>query len=114
MTFGERLKKALEFRQLKQSELARAAGISQSQICLYIKDKVKPSMAVTMKIAKTLSIDVNYLLGVIDNLEKTYLEELLSKILLLKTDEIIQVIDYIDSMKGFERTGVRKEPIWRT
>ncbi len=113
MNFAQRLREALEFRQVRQVDLARSSGISQSQISLYMKGKVKPSLAIIMKISEALSVNVNYLLGLVDTIDKTYLEELLSKILLLSTAQRISVIDYIDSITESKKT-TRKEIIWRS
>lgn len=62
-TFGQRLKKALEIRDLKQSDLIRLTGLDRSLISNYISGKYKAKQDNLHIIAKALNISEAWLMG---------------------------------------------------
>lgn len=61
--FAERLGILLRARGMTQRELAKEAGIQESVLCKYVKGKMKPGMEAIIKLAKTLGVSSDYLLG---------------------------------------------------
>ena len=59
---GKRLKKAREAQGLSQRELSKITGIAQEAICRCETETVLPSSKTITKLARALSIDLNYLL----------------------------------------------------
>ena len=62
-TFAERLQKALDFRNKKATDLAKATGISRSLISQYINYAIEPSYNNVLKIAQYLNVDDHWLMG---------------------------------------------------
>lgn len=62
MDFGLNLKLARTKAKLTQDELAKKAGIGQTQLSRYERNKQTPSLEMAVKIAKTLRIDINELI----------------------------------------------------
>jgi len=69
-TFGARLKKERESRDLSQQELANRLNLSQSSIAYYEKDKKQPPQNTLAKIADFFEVSVDYLLGRTDARDK--------------------------------------------
>lgn len=63
MTIGQKIKKLRESKGLSQKALGELAGISDSIISAYEKDKKKPGRDTVIKLAATLNVDVNYLIN---------------------------------------------------
>ena len=63
MTFGEKLSELLEERHLKQKEFAGMLNIAPTTLNGYIKDKRQPDFELIKRIASTLGVSVDYLLG---------------------------------------------------
>lgn len=61
MTLGERIKMIRKEKGLKQSDLARKAGIHKQNLCQYEKDKTEPSLFNAMCIADVLGCSLDYL-----------------------------------------------------
>ena len=61
--FPERLKLALEDKQLRQADLAKRTGIDRSMISSYLSGRYKPSSDNIHKIAVALDISEGWLLG---------------------------------------------------
>ena len=62
-TFGERLKKLREERQVSQSELARRLDTSPRMVLRWEKDEVKPGADHLVNISKNLGVSVDEILG---------------------------------------------------
>jgi transcriptional regulator with XRE-family HTH domain len=62
-SFGARLRKLREARELSQSELARKAGMQPSAIAHFEADRRKPSFDNIRALAKALDASADYLLG---------------------------------------------------
>lgn len=63
ITFSERLKYAMEIRNVKQAELSKATGISKTNMTYYISGKNKPREDKINLIAKELNVNPIWLLG---------------------------------------------------
>jgi transcriptional regulator with XRE-family HTH domain len=62
-TFGERLKKLREERQLSQSDLGKTFNLSQSTIAYYESGKKQPYPNMLEKFSDYFNVSVDYLLG---------------------------------------------------
>lgn len=61
--FVRRLKQALFLRDMKQADLARATGVSESKISCYVGGRYKPNGETLRKIASALDVPPEWLLG---------------------------------------------------
>lgn len=59
----DRIKEALEIRDMKQSELVERTGIDKGQMSSYISGKYKPKQKNLHLMAKVLSVDEAWLMG---------------------------------------------------
>ena len=62
-TTGQRLAEALELRQMKASELGKAADISKSTISYYLRDKITPKQDKIFLMAQALRVSPSWLMG---------------------------------------------------
>lgn len=62
-TFAQRLKYAMELRNMKQSELVEKTKISKSSISTYLSGEYEPKQNNVFKIAGALDVSVAYLMG---------------------------------------------------
>lgn len=62
-SFSNRLKKALEIRNMKQADLVRKSGIGKSTISQYVSGKFEPKQKGIYKIAKALNVSEAWLMG---------------------------------------------------
>ena len=60
---AERLKEAMEIRNLKQVDLVQLTGIGKSSICTYLAGDYLPKQTNLYKLAKALSVDPAWLMG---------------------------------------------------
>ena len=63
MSFGERLKKARQDKEISQSELGKIVGVHYTQIGRYESKGVKPSGEVLSKIASALAVTSDFLMS---------------------------------------------------
>ena len=63
MTINDRIKQALELRNMKQVELVAKTGIDKSQISSYLSGKYKPKQENLSLIAMALEVDEYWLMG---------------------------------------------------
>ncbi len=79
---------------LTQDELAKYLAVSRSTIGMYEQGKREPNMEIMEKIADFFNVDMNYLLGINKNLNKTeyYLD--------LKTQQMAQEILENEELKA--------------
>ena len=68
-SFQERLKMTRESKGMTQSQLCDASGVSQAQLSLYESGQRSPTADTLMKLAKSLNVSVDYLLGLVDDPE---------------------------------------------
>lgn len=57
---GKKLKELIRQRGIKQVELARYVGISPSRLSNYLSDKREPDLEMLARMAKFMSVDLNY------------------------------------------------------
>lgn len=62
-TTAERLKEAMEIRNMKQSEIIEKTGISKGALSSYVSGKYIPKQTNTYKIAQALNVDAAWLMG---------------------------------------------------
>lgn len=63
MTFGEKLSELLEERHITQKEFAKTLNIAPTTLNGYIRDKRQPDFELIKRIALTLSVSMDFLLG---------------------------------------------------
>jgi transcriptional regulator with XRE-family HTH domain len=63
MTLGEQITLLRKKKGISQNELGKAVGTSGDIIGRYERDEVKPSIEVVIKIADTLEVSIDYLVG---------------------------------------------------
>lgn len=105
--FSTRLKKAMELRKIKASELSKRANISPPMISDYLKGKYKAKQNNIYKLAKILNVNEAWLMGYETSIERipdelrgiSEDEVLLKKITQLTEEQKKVVINVIDNMK---------------
>ena len=63
MTLGQQITALRKKKSISQNELGKAVGTSGDIIGRYERDEVKPSIQVVIKIADTLDVSIDYLVG---------------------------------------------------
>lgn len=63
MTLGENITTLRKKKSISQAELGKTVGTSGDIIGRYERDEVKPSIEVVIKIADTLEVSIDYLVG---------------------------------------------------
>ncbi len=63
-SIGMRIKQAIESRGFNQSEVARAAGMTEVSLSRYISDSREPKVSKLKAIAEVLDVSVDWLVGV--------------------------------------------------
>jgi transcriptional regulator with XRE-family HTH domain len=63
MTLGEHISTLRKKKSISQNELGKAVNTSGDIIGRYERDEVKPSIEVVMKIADTLEVSIDFLVG---------------------------------------------------
>ena len=63
MNFGERLGEILEDKDISQKDFAKLLNIAPSTLNGYIKNRRQPDVEMLKKMAETLNISVDYLIG---------------------------------------------------
>ncbi|MCB9251863.1 MAG: helix-turn-helix transcriptional regulator [Flavobacteriales bacterium] len=77
MTFGQHIAALRKRKGISQGDLGKSVGTSGDIIGKYERDEVKPSIEVASKIADTLEVSLDYLLGKISlELDKKTLKRL--------------------------------------
>jgi len=62
-TFQKRLIQAMEIREMRQVDLAQKSGLPKAQISQYRSGKYEPMQDALYKLAKALSVNVEWLMG---------------------------------------------------
>lgn len=86
MSFGKRMAQVRKEKNMSQDALAKALDATPTTIGRYERDEVKPSIEVAAKIAATLEVSVDFLVGNSDNFIK-------DKALLKRINEILSLSD---------------------
>lgn len=97
MTFGDRLLQARKRLKWSQDELAKLIGTSAPIIGRYERGEIKPSIEVAKKLADTLEVTVDYLIGATDAVvfDKKMMQRL-EEMEKLPNDDRGKILDYID------------------
>ena len=105
-TTAQRMKKALELRQMKQADLAAKTGIGKSSISTYLSGEYNPKQKNLYKIAKALNVSETWLMGLDVPMECT--KHILTAGELQKQVEEIGFQRFIDliSTAGYEITNI--------
>lgn len=102
-TFGYRLKKALDYNNMKPSELSQKTNIDKSLICNYLRNGFKPKQDKLHNIAKALNVNEAWLMGYDNEMNsKSYdviIKELLDSFSQLNNTQQIIILNLIKSMK---------------
>lgn len=61
--FGNRLVHAMEIRNMKQKELAKATGVTEATVSRYVNEKRRPDIDFIRDIVRVLNVSADYLLG---------------------------------------------------
>ncbi|RPF49452.1 helix-turn-helix protein [Thermodesulfitimonas autotrophica] len=69
-TFRKRLEDALWARRMRQIDLAEKAGINYKSLNCYFRGYMRPSLDVVIKLAETLGVSVDFLLGRSDDMNQ--------------------------------------------
>jgi transcriptional regulator with XRE-family HTH domain len=86
MSFGKRMAQVRKEKNMSQDALAKALDATPTTIGRYERDEVKPSIEVAAKIAASLEVSVDFLIGNSDNFIK-------DKALLKRINEILSLND---------------------
>lgn len=79
-TIADRIKKAMEIRNIKQSELAFRTGIGKSSISTYLSGEYEPKQKNIYKIAKALDVNEGWLMGEDIPMDRLDLDEIMRAI----------------------------------
>lgn len=60
---ADRLREAMDLRQIKQADLSRITGIGKSSISTYLSGEYEPKQINTYKLAQALNVNPSWLLG---------------------------------------------------
>ncbi len=98
MTLGQHIASLRKSKSLSQSELGKRVGTSGDIIGRYERDEVKPSIEVIMRIADSLEVSIDYLVGKTDfELDKDTLKRI-QDVSTLPVEEKRQVFMVIDAL----------------
>lgn len=92
--FKDRLKYAIQFRNIKQKDLCEITGIPKSAMSLYISGAYEPKRNRAVSIAKALNVSVAWLRGCFDNVDD---EDLLDLVNLIDNDILEKYGNDLDS-----------------
>ena len=72
MSWEKKVLDLMEQRNIKQKELSRLSGITESSISRYLHSDKRPRLDVVVNIAKALSVETNYLLDETESTDSAY------------------------------------------
>ncbi len=96
MTLGQQITALRKKKGLSQSDLGKALGTSGDIIGRYERDEVKPSIEVAVKLADTLEVSLDYLVGNTSlEMDKSTLKRIeeVSKLPIEAKNQVFLVID---------------------
>lgn len=111
-TTGQKILMLREEKQLKQSELAQAIGVTEATLSRYENDKRKPRGEIALKIAKALNVSIDYLLD--DNITNRFANissneipdtTLTEKEIIDIEKEALEMIEAIDNSESLKFCG---------
>ncbi|MGG7077349.1 helix-turn-helix domain-containing protein [Clostridium sardiniense] len=102
-TIADRIKEALEIRNMKQADLVEKTKIGKSSISTYISGAYEPKQKNIYKIAKALDVNEAWLMGLAVPMEKT--SELITKTNITLSEEEQQ---HIEDLRKLNDIGKKK------
>lgn len=115
-TIAERMREALQIRQMKQSELVEKTGIGKSSISTYLSGEYEPKQRNIYKIAKALNVSEAWLMGYDVPMKRTEYHstnqsESTSSPELQELHELLSQLDTIDraEIRGMMKQMLRAE-----
>ncbi|XZK31183.1 helix-turn-helix domain-containing protein [Clostridium perfringens] len=102
-TIADRIKEALEIRNMKQIDLVEKTQIGKSSISTYISGAYEPKQKNIYKIAKALNVDEAWLMGLDVPMEKVENIDLNSHLALSKEEE-----KHIEDLRKLNNIGKNK------
>jgi len=105
MTFGDKLNILRKQLKWSQDDLAKKIGTSAAIIGRYERNEIKPSIEVAAKLANSLAVSIDYLVGNSDN--KVFDKKLMKRIEDIEglpTDEKDKVYYFIDMALTYNKT----------
>ena len=93
----DRIKEAMEIREIKQAELVEKTGIDKGQMSSYLSGKYKPKQGNLEKIAKALFVDEAWLMGYDVPMERTVCSK-------ESSPKIMQYYDQLNNIGKHEAT----------
>ena len=91
-TFQKRLIQAMEIRNMRQVDLARKSGLPKAQISQYQSGKYEAMQDALYKLAKALSVNVEWLMGHDVTMEDIDINQLFQQLTATDKQKIIDII----------------------
>jgi transcriptional regulator with XRE-family HTH domain len=92
MSFGQRILQARKGMNLSQEALAKALKATPTTVGRYERDEVKPSIEVAAKIAATLEVSLDYLVGTTDRY--------------LKDQKMLHRLEELDALTDYDKERI--------
>lgn len=92
-TFQNRLNQAMEIRNMRQIDLARKSGLPKAQISQYQSGKYEAMQDALYKLAKALSVNVEWLMGHDIPMEGYSISQLFHRLTAADQQKVVDVIN---------------------
>ena len=102
--FAKRLRKAMELREMKQTDLIDKTGINKGALSCYLSGKYNPKQDNIFLLAKALDVSEVWLMGADVPMERTNTLE--NKLYEMAEDK--QILDLLSQMTDEEKKEMRK------
>lgn len=91
-TFQNRLNQAMEIRNMRQIDLARKSGLPKAQISQYQSGKYEAMQDALYKLAKALSVNVEWLMGHDVPMEGQGISQLFHRLTAADQQKVVDII----------------------
>ncbi len=110
-TIAERMKEALQIRQMKQSELVEKTGIGKSSISTYLSGEYEPKQRNIYKIAKALNVSEAWLMGYNVPMKRTEYQSIKQPESNISPElqELHELLSQLDTIDRAEIRGMMKQ-----
>lgn len=92
-TFQNRLNQAMEMRNMRQVDLARKSGLPKAQISQYQSGKYEAMQDALYKLAKALSVNVEWLMGHDVPMEGHDISQLFCRLTAADQQKVVDIIN---------------------
>lgn len=92
-TFQNRLNQAMEIRNMRQIDLARKSGLPKAQISQYQSGKYEAMQDALYKLAKALSVNVEWLMGHDVPMEGYDIDQLFHRLTAADQRKVVDIIN---------------------